>query len=110
MVTEYNEIFLDDKPCQNDSSVIRFLDCFCVSSGIDVGDTQYPECWVTKLYFNMAGGPRNLHCLEMFCVRSGAVVYIGRYLISWECISFQISPKIHCTVFEKLHKFLLLSA
>ena len=30
MVTKCSEIFVDDKPCQNDSSVSHFLDCFCV--------------------------------------------------------------------------------
>jgi len=106
MVTEFYEIFLDDKPCQNDSSVIRFLDCFCVChlglvleihSIQNVGSPNSIFTWLVTL--------RNLHCLEIFCVRNGAVVYFGRYLISWECFSFQISPKIHCTVFEELHNF-----
>jgi hypothetical protein len=82
MVTECNEIFLDDKPCQNDGSVTRFVDCFCMRHlGLMLEIRQFPECWVTKLYFHMAGDLRNLYCLEIFCVSIGAIGYFGRYLI-----------------------------
>ena len=81
-----------------------------MSSGVDNGDRQFPEYWDTKLYFHIADNLRKLYCLEMFCVRIGVVGYFGRYLISWECISFQISPNICFTVFEKLYKFLLFFA
>jgi hypothetical protein len=58
----------------------------------------------------MADDMSKPYCLEIFCVRFGGVGYFERYLTSWEFISFQISPNIHCTVYEKLYKFLLLSA
>jgi hypothetical protein len=103
MVTECNEIFLDGKPRQNDSSVGRFVDCFCVCHlGFDVGDRQFPEYRVTKPYFHVAGDLKKLYCLEIFCVRIGAVGCFGRYLFSWQCISFHISPSIHCTLSEKI--------
>jgi hypothetical protein len=80
-----------------------------VSLGVDDGDSFQNVGTLNSVFtWLLTGG--NFAALKLFCVRIGAVGHFGRYLISWECFSFQISPKIHYTQFEKIYTFLLLSA
>jgi hypothetical protein len=61
----------------------------CVSSGVGDGDS-FQNAGTLNPIFTWLVTRGNFTALKLLCVRIGAVGHVGRYLISWECFSFQI--------------------